>query len=107
MEIRQDAITGLVLDHPVSLSVKIKNPNDSDVSLKGTTLAVSGVVDKAHENCVFFQNSTVNTPIVMADRIYGNGVLTADKGSITLNNSEDANQVACQGATVMLSYVLK
>lgn len=107
LEITQVAITGLVLDHAVNLSGKIKNPNSFEVSLKGTHLTASGSIDLAHAACNFDQNFTVKTPTVTADKIPANGEVSFASGTITLNNCDNRNQLVCQGATVTLAYVLK
>jgi hypothetical protein len=110
LEIRQSPITEIMLDTPTAFSVSVKNPNDFVVSLKGLTkFTVTGDVDKDHRACKFADNFKVKAPVLDAStKVIGARESVSFKdGSITLTNDPNLNQIACQGATVTLSYELK
>jgi len=110
LEIHQSKVEGLMLDKRVALDVSAKNPNDFSVSLKGLKpLVVTGDVDRDHRGCTFETNFKVTPPVLdhAITVIGGRESVSFKGGSITLTNDPDINQVACQGATVTLSYVLK
>lgn len=107
LQITQDTVVGLVLDKPVTLSGKLKNLNDFEVSLKGTELAVTGTIDTDHAGCVFADNFTLLAPKPNTKSIAPNDAINVDGGSITLTNDPKVNQVACQEAIVTLTYTLK
>jgi hypothetical protein len=110
LEIHQSPISRLMLDTPTSFSVTVENPNDFVVSLKGlTAFTVKGDVDRDHRACRFADNFTAKPPVLNpAITVIGaHKSVHFDGGSITLTNDPNLNQIACQGATVTLSYVLK
>jgi hypothetical protein len=110
LEIRQSPISELMLDSPTSFSVSVKNPNDFVVSLRGlTAFTVKGDVDRDHRACKFDDNFKVTPPVLNpAIKVIGARESVSFKGgSITLTNDPNINQIACQGATVTLSYALK
>jgi hypothetical protein len=110
LEIRQSPITEIMLDTPTAFSVSVKNPNDFVVSLKGLTkFTVTGDVDKDHRACKFADNFKVKAPVLdPSTKVIGARESVSFKdGSITLTNDPNLNQIACQGATVTLSYELK
>jgi hypothetical protein len=110
LEIHQSKVEGLMLDTRVALDVSVKNPNDFQVSLKGLKgLVVTGDVDRDHRGCKFETNFKITPPVLnpAITVIGGRESVSFKGGSITLTNDPNINQIACQGATVNLSYVLK
>ena len=110
LEIRQSPITEMMLDIPTAYSVTVKNPNDFVVSLKGLTkFTVTGDVDRDHRACKFADNFKATPPrLNPAITVIGaHESVSFRDGSITLTNDPNLNQIACQGATVTLSYELK
>ena len=91
-------------------SVTVKNTNDFQVSLRGLTkFTVTGDVDRDHRACKFADNFKATPPVLnpAITMIGARKSVQFDGGSITLTNDPNLNQIACQGATVTLSYVLK
>ena len=110
LEIHQSKVEGLMLDTKVALDVRAKNPNDFQVSLKGLkSFVVTGDVDRDHRGCKYETNFKVKPPVLnpAITVIGGRESVSFEDGSITLTNDPNINQIACQGATVTLSYVLK
>jgi hypothetical protein len=110
LEIDQADIHGLMLDKQVPLNVSVKNLNDFEVSLKGLKgFTVTGDVDRSHQGCTFATNFKIVPPVFNShiSIIGGHESASFEGGSITLANDPNLNQVACQGAVVTLTYVLK
>lgn len=106
LEVIQDAVRGLVLDHAKSLTGTVSNPNSFEVSLKNTALTVTAAADRMHESYLPV-NFKLVAPVVHADLVAANGSVTFNGGSITLVNEAKVDQAACQGATITLTYTLK
>ena len=109
LEITQPDIKGLMLDQAVPLSVRVKNPNDFQVSLVGMNkFAVKISVDRDHQGCDT-SNIHLNPPFLNPNIkvIGGHESVDFGGGNITLANDKKVNQWACQGATVTLTYTLE
>lgn len=98
-------IKGLVIERAVPLKGKMSNPNDFEVSLRGTTITVNVTVDKDHRGCDV-ANFAVVAPSTKSKLIKAKESVKLDEGSITLLNTE-LDQAACMGATLTLDYLLK
>ena len=77
--------------------------------LHADCLVVTADVDSDHRGCKFETNFKVKPPVLnpAITVIGGHESVSFKDGSITLTNDPSINQIACQGATVTLSYVLK
>jgi len=109
LEIHQQDIRDLMLDKTVPVGVTVKNPNDFQVSLKGITeFTMTGAVDKDHRGCDFKANFKIHPPFLNPSIkvIGGHESVGFSGGDITLTNDPKVNQIACQGATVRLTYTL-
>lgn len=106
LEVKQFAVTGLVLGRSVPLTGEVRNPNDFEASLIGTHFTVTPTVDQAHRRCTPATNFEIVAPTTKAKSIPANGTVEFNKGTITLLDT-GSDQAVCQGATLTLDYLLK
>jgi hypothetical protein len=83
-----------------ALSGNFTNAGTSPVYVAGITAAVT--TDKA--GCDATDYTLVQPSAVNAEVAVGSGVGSWSGGSIQFNNKADANQDACKGATVTITY---
>ena len=102
--------SGLTL-HYANTSVNQEEGKGATVSINYTLTASSSprTLTATTGGCKFETNFKVRPPVLnpAITVIGGHESVSFKDGSITLTNDPNINQIACQGATVTLSYVLK
>lgn len=94
---------------PVTLSGNFDNPNNATVRV-GTVLVSVGSVTKAvgapAGTCDATDYSVTDATPTNAEIAKGNGVGSWTGATVAFNNKAGANQDACKGATVSLTYTV-